>query len=226
MLVAPAEGWLTAVWPFVRGRLPDAPARVVEIGCGPLGGFVPMLRSDGYEAVGIDPAAPAGEGYRRVAFEEAVEGLSDIDAVVASASLHHVADPAAVIDRVGSILVSAGTLVVVEWAWELFDEPTSEWCFRRLGPDARAGWLHRRRDEWTASGEPWGTYLRDWARAERLHPAGLLVELLDRSFEREHLAYGPYFFSDLPDTTEREEAEAIEAGHIRATRVEYAGRRR
>jgi hypothetical protein len=44
------ERWLAAVWPFVRASLPAAPARVVEIGCGPLGGFVPRLESAGYRA--------------------------------------------------------------------------------------------------------------------------------------------------------------------------------
>ena len=59
-----AERWLTAVWPVVRGRLPAPPARVVEIGCGPLGGFVPMLGASGYEAVGVDPVAPDGKDFK------------------------------------------------------------------------------------------------------------------------------------------------------------------
>ena len=63
------ERWLAANWPFVRTHLPAAPARVVEIGCGPLGGFVPMLESAGYQATGIDPEAPAGSSYRQVEFE-------------------------------------------------------------------------------------------------------------------------------------------------------------
>jgi hypothetical protein len=46
--VTPDERWLAAVWPFVRASLPAAPARAVEIGCGPLGGLVPMLQAAGY----------------------------------------------------------------------------------------------------------------------------------------------------------------------------------
>ena len=37
------NAWLKATWPFVHGQLPAAPAAVLEIGCGPLGGFVPAL---------------------------------------------------------------------------------------------------------------------------------------------------------------------------------------
>jgi hypothetical protein len=57
--MTPGERWLATLWPLVRGRLPAPPARVVEIGCGPLGGFVPMLRANGYDAVGIDPRHPS-----------------------------------------------------------------------------------------------------------------------------------------------------------------------
>jgi hypothetical protein len=53
----------------VHAQLPAAPARVIELGCGPLGGFVPMLRSSGYDALGVDPQAPDEAGYRRVEFE-------------------------------------------------------------------------------------------------------------------------------------------------------------
>jgi SAM-dependent methyltransferase len=210
------------MWPVVRDRLPAPPARIVEIGCGPLGGFVPMLGSNGYEALGVDPDAPDEEDYRRVEFER-VELVRDVDAFIASTSLHHVADPAAVIERIASTLAGARTLVVVEWDWEEFDEPTADWCFRRLGPDEEPCWLHRRRDEWLASGQPWSAFLRRWAAEEHLHDVHTLLRLLDTHFRREHLAHGPYFFPDLAGTTERDEQAAIEAGHIRATRVDYVG---
>jgi SAM-dependent methyltransferase len=221
--VTAAERWLAAVWPVVRGRLPAPPAQIVEIGCGSLGGFVPILRSSGYKALGIDPEAPPDEEhYRRVEFERA-ELVQDLDAVVASTSLHHVADPAEVLDRITTTLAGGGTLVVVEWAWEDFDEATADWCFPRLGPDETRGWLHRRRDEWVASGQSWSAYVQAWAEDERLHSASTLLRLLDERFERVHLARGPYFFPDLAEVTEEDERAAIEAGQIRATRVDYVG---
>jgi SAM-dependent methyltransferase len=220
-----AAHWLAAVWPVVRGRLPAPPAQVVEIGCGSLGGFVPMLRASGYEAVGVDPKAPDEEDYRRVEFERA-ELFDDTDAVVASTSLHHVVDPALIIDRIRGILTRGGTLVVVEWAWEAFDEPTARWCFARLGPDEDAGWLHRRRDDWLASGQKWEAYLRGWAERERIHSFAVLLPLLDRSFDRLHLSPGAYLFPDLAGTSEADELAAIDAGEIRATRVDYVGRMR
>src|SRR5258708_2926434 len=80
--VTPDERWLGAVWPFVQSWLPASPARVIEIGCGPLGGFVPMLSAVGYDAAGVDPHAPQGRCYQRVEFER-YEQRGPADAVVA-----------------------------------------------------------------------------------------------------------------------------------------------
>jgi SAM-dependent methyltransferase len=223
--MTPRERWLAAIWPFVRDSLPAAPARVLDVGCGPLGGLVPVLRRDGYDAVGIDPQAPDEEHYQRVEFEHA-ELPENVDAVVLSTSLHHVADPAQVIDRVDGVLASGGVAIVVEWAWEDFDRPTADWCFERLRPDDEPGWLHRRYDEWLASDEEWTSYVRGWAEREGLHRGDLLVRLLDERFERRRLSYGPYYFADLADTTSEDERTAIDAGAIRPNRIEYVGARR
>jgi SAM-dependent methyltransferase len=220
--MTPDERWLAAGWPFVREHLPAAPARVVDLGCGSLGGFVPMLRACGYDAFGIDPQAPDEPAYHRRAFESAAF-RRPLDAVVASTSLHHVADPAAVIDAITTALSSRGTLLVIEWAWEDFDAETAAWCFDRLGPDGESGWLHRRRDEWLTSRRDWSTYIRAWAKRERLHRGGALLSLLDARLERRLLARGPYFFRDLADTSEADEQAAIDAGHVRATRIDYVG---
>jgi len=218
-----AERWLTATWPVVRRALPDPPARVVELGCGTLGGHVPLLRAAGYDALGVDPAAPEGAEYRRVEFERLEDPPTEAAAIVASASLHHVEDPRAVLDAMGRALAAGGRVIVVEWDWEAFDRPTSDWCFRRLGPDEEGGWLHRHRDAWAASGTSWDDYLRGWAQEHRIHPARELLALLAERFRLDPPVRGPYFFADLEGTTEDDEARAIEAGEIRAARVDVLG---
>jgi hypothetical protein len=117
-------------------------------------------------------------------------------------------------------------LIVVEWAWEVFDEPTARWCFERLRTDEEATWLHRRRHDWSASGEPWELHLRAWAEKEQLHTSEPLLRLLDERFKRVQLSRGAYFFPELAQTSEGDELAAIEAGRIRATRVDYVGRLR
>jgi SAM-dependent methyltransferase len=224
--VTPDERWLAAAWLFVRDRLPAAPGTAVEIGCGPLGGFVPMLRSAGYEAAGVDPEAPDGPWYHRMEFER-YEPPGPAAAVVACASLHHVAGLADVLDRAGAALAGGGTIVVVEWAWERFDDATARWCFDRLpGPSADHNWLRHRHDEWLASGLSWESYCRDWAEADRLHTAADIVAALDARFDRQFLGDGPYFFADLEDVSEAGEQAAIDAGLIQPGRVAYVGRRR
>ena len=224
--MTPDERWLAAVWPFVATWLPAAPAAVVEIGCGPLGGFVPMLRSAGYDAVGVDPEAPQGPWYQRAEFEQC-ELPGPARVVVACTSLHHVADLGEVLDRAAASLVAGGSLVVVEWARERFDEATARWCFDRLAPSSDdPGWLRQRHDEWRGSGLPWDDYCQAWAQEEGLHAGQNIVEELRARFDTQLLDYGPYFFPDLAGISEDDEQAAIDAGDIQANRIAYVGQRR
>jgi SAM-dependent methyltransferase len=252
--VTPKERWLAAVWPFVEANLPPPPADVLEIGCGPLGGFVPALLDSGYDAVGVDPEAPEGPAYQRMEFER-YASPRPLDAVVACVSLHHVDDLDGVLRRVAGAMTAGGRLVVVEWAWERFDEDTARWCFARLpaldqvpaqqhhgagghhGADGHpgagehdhggeGGWLHRRRDEWEASGLSWRDAADAWAGQEAMHTGEEILTGLDASFERESLVRGAHFFADLADVTEADEQAAIDAGQIQATGIRYTGRPR
>ena len=224
--MTPDERWLAAVWPFVRAWLPGPPAAVVEIGCGPLGGFVPMLRSAGYVAAGVDPEAPDGPWYHRVEFER-YEMPGPAQAVVACTSLHHVADVGEVLNLAAAALVADGALVVVEWARERFDEATARWCFDRLPqPPDEHDWLQRHQDQWRASGLPWDGYCRDWAEQEGLHAGQDIVRELDARFDPRLLAYGPYFFTNLAGISDNDEQAAIDAGEIQANRIAYVGGRR
>jgi SAM-dependent methyltransferase len=225
--MTPDDPWLCAVWPFVRGQLPPTPAIVLEVGCGTLGGFVPALVDAGYQAVGVDPEAPERPGYQRIEFEQ-YEPPQPVDCVVASLSLHHVADLEAVLERLAARLVPGGVLVVVEWAWERFDEATARWCFARLTPPAHGaapGWLHKHQERWVASGQPWDGYLRAWATEERLHSGVDIMRGLDARFDRQFYVEAPYFFPDLADTSEAEEQAAIDAGLIQAGGIRYAASR-
>lgn len=216
------QQWLTTAWPHVRSHLPPPPARVVEIGCGRLGGFVPMLGEAGYDAIGIDPAAPAGERYRQGKFEH-TQLAGGLDAIIACTSLHHVGDPDQVLDRVAHVLAPTGRMVVIEWDWESFDEASARWCFDRLADSDSESWIYRRRQEWLASGQGWEDCFFGWARQHGLHSARELVRALDKRFERLSYREGPYFFAELSEVSEEDEVSAIEAGLIRPARIDYVG---
>lgn len=215
------ERWLTALWPNVVRHLPPAPATIVELGCGKLGGFVPRLLEAGYEAVGIDPQAPEGAQFLRTEFERA-ELPSPLNGVIACTSLHHVSDPGEAVDKIAGALDPGGVVVVVEWDWEAVDEETARWAFERAEPDS---WLSRRHEGWNAASQSWEEYFRSWASEHGIHAVGTLLRELDRRLERVACDRGPFFFADLTNTSEAEEAEAISSGRLRAVRIDYVGRR-
>ena len=132
------------------------------------------------------------------------------------------------LDRLAAMLAPGGVLVVVEWAWERFDEATAKWCFARLDPPApgvEPGWLHKHQERWAASGQRWNDYCRTWAEQEGLHLGEAILRGLDARFDRRLSVEGPYFFADLADTSEAEEQAAIDAGQIRAGGIRYAATR-
>jgi SAM-dependent methyltransferase len=217
--------WLAATWPFVSGQLPPPPVRVIELGCGPLGGHVPALIRAGYDATGVDPEAPEGPAYVRATFEE-YHPEGPADAVVASVSLHHVDDPGVALDHVVEVMRPDGVLVAVEWISEDFDEATARWCFRhQLRDQAEPGaWLAGVYDGWAASGLGWDAYFRARLDEHGLHPAAAVRRALDARFAVTHLSTGPYYFPDLQDADAAAEQAAIDAGQIRAGCLRYAGR--
>jgi len=220
------ERWLAAAWPFVQANLPAPPSRVVELGCGTLGGFVPRLRAAGYDATGVDPKAPDGPEYDQSEFEDA-QIAQPLDALVASASMHHVADLDLVLDRIRSLLRTAGSVVVIEWAHERFDEPTARWCFYRLqAAGDHSSWLHVHRDAWLQSGLTWDAYFQAWLREEPLHPGRVIVSGLEARFETQDVSEVPHLFADLDGISRADEQDAIDSGLIRANGIHYVGRNR
>ena len=214
--------WLAATWPFVRQCLPPPPGRVVDLGCGRLGGFVPALIAEGFDAEGIDPEAPAGPHYHQVRFEE-YDARQPASAIVASTSLHHVSDLDTIVDLITQRLDPSGHLVVLEWAWERFDEATARWCFERLADD-EPNWLHRRRDEWLTSGQSWGVYLDRWARTEGVHTGQDVLRSLATRLDTQLLAEGATLFPDLDGVSPADEQAAIDSGRIQAVSIRYVGR--
>ena len=210
------EVWLDAAWSFVSAHLPPAPSRVVEIGCGTRGGFVPFMDAAGYEPVGVDPEAPEGPRYRQAPFEDADLGR-DLDAVVACVSLHHVADLDEVIGKVASTLRQDGRLIVIEWAWEHFDEATARWAFARLREEE--GWLHRHRKRWQDSGLSWPACLQEWAGEEGLHRGTAVRQAIERRFRTDVLDHDAYLFPELDPPDIATERAAIAAGEIAAVGI-------
>jgi hypothetical protein len=155
-----------------------------------------MLLADGYDATGVDPNAPDGAPYRQAEFEHA-ELPGTVDALVASTSLHHVADPAEVLDRITQV-VRRRPRGRAGMGLGARRRETARWCFSAsVGRD----WLQRMRDEWRESASPGGTTSRAGSRrAPALRET--LIRHLDKRLEPTAARDGPYFFAGLAAATE------------------------
>lgn len=164
---------------FAIPRLPPAPARVIEIGCGDLGGVVPALVEAGYDAIGVDPRAPGGERFRRIDFRE-MDG--EFDAAVAGRVLHHLTPLDEALDHLAAL---ARVLVVDEFAWDLIDRELQAWydAERARRPDA-VGPPDIDRWRWRHPG---------------LHPHDVLLAGLRARYDEIALEWVPYFHRWLGD---------------------------
>ena len=196
---------------FVRGELPDAPARVLEVGAG--GGELALaLQGDGYEVVAIDPASE-GSAVLPVALNDFEAPAASFDAAVAVLSLHHVEPLAASCHRLGRLVRRGGRLVVDEFDVERFDERAAAW------------WLERRRA--AHEHEPQTPSELVAGLREHIHPVPVVREALGDDFELGPTKHGPYLHRwDLPDGLLDDELRLIEAGGLPATGVRFLGRRR
>jgi SAM-dependent methyltransferase len=222
--------WQRRVEGFVLDQIGDPPARVLEVGCGK-GDLAYALDRAGYSVTAIDPRAPEGPIFRRVGIEEFSEP-GPFDHVVAILSLHHVEDIGGALDKIVSLLLAGGTLIVVEFAWDLIDRATAEWALARLpgAPDSgKHSWLERCcRGRTHDGGDEVGhlhaeAHAAEWADEEALHSSGLMLEEIGRHFIERSFSWWPYLYPDLDDTSEADELAAIEAGEINATSFCYVG---
>ena len=160
---------------FVLDQIGDPPARVLEVGCGK-GDLAHALDRASHSVTAIDPRAPEGSIFRRLGIEEFSEP-GGFDHVVAILWLHHVEDIGGALDKIVSLLRAGGILVVVEFAWDRFDEATVEWALERLpaaSSSEKPSWLRRCCWEW-ARGDQGGTrapeeaHFPRWAHEEGFH---------------------------------------------------------
>jgi Methyltransferase domain len=201
---------VTSFAQFLLEHLPPPPARVLEVGCGTRGGVTPALAEAGYDALGIDEEAPTGNRFRQIHLEE-LEEPAEFDAVVAERVFHHVHPLGDALHKVARM---APLFVLDEFAWDRIDDPTREWYEAQ----------HR---ALTAAGrEPKGPAdLREWRGAWLdLHPSTVILEELDRRFERRHYEDRPYLYRwlDGPASAPLEEA-LLAAGAIRPIGFRWVG---
>ena len=195
---------------FTLSHLPDAPLRVLEVGCGREGGVAPALAAAGYDVLAIDPEAPEGPLYRRARLED-FDDPGPYGAVVAGRVLHHVHPLEPALDK---LAVLAPLLILDEFAWNHMDEPTIDW------------YESQHRLLVAAGREPKGPPdLAEWhLRHADLHPYETLRAALDARFDADYFEWRPYFYRWLEGpASEALESALIDAGAIRPIGFRYVG---
>jgi SAM-dependent methyltransferase len=200
---------------FVVESLPPPPARLLEVGCGS-GELALALAERGWDLVAVDPEAPEGPIFRRVALDE-LDEEGPFDAVLARRSLHHIHDLDAALEKIASLLAPGGPLVVVEFAHERLDGDTADWYLGQLAALHAAG----------RAKPPPATVAELRAEYESLHTGEALLGALRARFDERHFGRTPYLHGELGGVaSEALERTLIDAHAINATGFRWIGRSR
>lgn len=225
---AVSDPWRRDVADFIQAHLPPSPAGVLDVGCGD-GWLCHRLERAGYEARGIDPGAPDDPLLTPVGLDD-FDHRDGFDAVVAVLSLHHMPDVDGAVEKIADLLAPAGIVVVVEFAWDRFDDRTARWCLERLPAQLdEENWLHercarlrereRRGDALRAS-----DLMHRWAAEEGFHSSSSMLASLRGRFSERTFGWSPYLYPDLPEVTAEQERAAIDAGEVAPTGFRFVGR--
>jgi SAM-dependent methyltransferase len=171
----------------------------------------------------VDPVAPEGPLFRRIPFEDFTEP-GPFDAVVASLSMHHIADLTRTAAAISSLLGPGGRFILEEWDRD------------RLLDDATARWYFHQRQAAVASGLPTGhaplpAHYEEWRRSwiadhGDLHGYAAMCDQLMAPFRERFFTWRPYLYRyDLHESLEPLERALIEEGAIQATGFRWVGER-
>jgi SAM-dependent methyltransferase len=171
--------------------------RVLEVGAGQ-GHLARRLQADGFAVTALDLSPPAdvdASGVRWVhgdflAFED-----EPFDAVLFTASLHHITPLDAALERARGLLARGGVLVVDDFDLESPDEATARWYYEVQELLAATGTY----DACRLHAPPDLPPLRRWQAEHEHHSAPLhtgraMLAQLEHGFGLLEVARGPYLY--------------------------------
>ena len=164
----------------------------------------------------IDPDAPEGPLFRQVSLEDFDEPGPFV-AVVAAFALHHVAALDAAVEKIDSLLLRGGLVVLDEYAKERFDDRTAAWYYEHR----RASVAHGGREAPASLEE----CIREWELQDSdIHGQVEMKAALDRRFREQLSTWVPYLWRFFEGAVSfADEQAAIDAGAIAALGFRYVG---
>jgi len=201
---------------FVRAFLPEAPSRLLEIGCGS-GELALALQQNGYDITAIDPAAPEGPPFSKTTLE-AFTGSAPFARVVAMRALHHIPDLDGAITKIAALMGPGGAFILEDFGWERMDDPTLAWFFERmraLGRGPRDGPVPASLEECRQS----------WTREHAdLHTSKAMFAALGARFSTRMFAWTHYLNHLLKDPEGKDgEIEALISERISPIAFRFVG---
>jgi SAM-dependent methyltransferase len=184
--------WWRGFDALLVGALPPR-SRVLDVGCGD-GGLVERLAAHGFDAVGVDPNAPARPRLIRERVEDA-SSIGRFDAVCAVMALHH-AELEPTLAAIERLLRPGGRLFVDEFSWEAYDERSAGWVAEHGEPRPLGEWRDEHGD---------------------LHRGARVRAALDTAFQQLSVTERPYLARMLgKDDLQLEEQRLIDDGALPA----------
>lgn len=135
----------------VLGAAVPAGSRILDVGCGD-GGLVDCLADLGFDAWGVDPAAPLHDRLVQQRVEHAQQ-LGQFDAVTAVMSLHH-AELENVVATFANHLRPRGSLFMYEFSWDAYDGRAAAWLAKddqSAADNSVLGWWREHRELHTSA---------------------------------------------------------------------------
>jgi len=191
--------------------------RILEVGCGR--GYLSLeLARRGHDLLGIDVNGETIKiakqtmntdpyGLERGSLEYQVSDFGawtgadwKFDFIIFNRSLHHIPQPAKVLEKVRSLLAPKGEVICVEYAYDQFDLRSATWFYYIRRILEQGGWFKsdkklsgnlgvsvaQIKEEWRASG-----------RKDHLNRFKEMYGALRSLFEEKHFSWEPYIFWDI-----------------------------
>jgi len=193
---------------FLERHLPEAPSRVLEVGCGN-GEIAVALAARGFEVTALDadlPPRPPGVESAAIRWIEAdflfYEEETAYDAVLFTRSLHHMSPVAKALNRAAALLRPGGRFLAEEFAFDRVNIQTARWYYDLEAILASAGLIPSPDAALREIRNPLGRWRQEHASDPPLQSGHSMLAAARGRFDLGPAEEAPYLYRSLADRME------------------------